>query len=718
MKNKHILSGLIALSTFFTTSADEGMWVLPLINQQNISQMKGLGLELSAEDIYHPDSVSLKDAVVIFGGGCTGEVLSPEGLVLTNHHCGYNYIQQHSSVDNDLLTNGFWAKNKKEELPNPGLTVTFIDKIEDVTGYVKHELQKDTSDYILKFLSAKYLNKLAEKRAGKDFLDNNPGTKVEIKPFYGGNKYYMFTQKIYSDIRMVGAPPSSIGKFGADTDNWMWPRHTGDFSIFRIYADSLGNPAPYSENNVPLRPKKYFSLSTGGIEQNDYVMLMGFPGRTNHFYTPSEVRERRDIENSIRVQVRDLRQKLMLEEMLADPKVRIQYAGKYASSTNSYKSSKGMNKMIDRQQLIEQKDQEKENLVTWAKANQLPQYLQAIQTIDSVIEKRAGLKKRQFYLTEALSTGIEFSKVATHQALIDSLRKNGIKTVPAAEIEKSIRKFRNKDYAPEVDKKIAKAMLKLYADNIAPDERPDFFRTIEKKYKGNTDRYVDDLFAKSIYGNPQKAERFIKHPTLKTLENDGMILFAQSVANERKNIATRLQEFDNRLETAHRTYIDGIMKINEGKPTYPDVNFTIRLTYGQIAPFSPSDGIDYLYYTTLDGVMQKEDSTNWEFIVAPKLKELYHNKDFGTYARPDGKMPVNLIANTHTTGGNSGSPVMNAKGQLVGIGFDRNWEGITGDIQYQKQYQRTIITDIRYILFIIDKFAGATHLIEELNIEK
>ena len=331
---KVIVSLAVALLTQ-PLLADEGMWLLPLLKQQKFEEMKALGLELEAKDIYSPDSSSLKDAVVIFGGGCTGEMISPEGLLITNHHCGYGQIQQHSSVEHDYLTDGFWAMSREQELPNPGLTVTFIDAIGDVTDYVKEDLKSDTDPNSMKFLSASYLNKLAEKKVGAEFLKNNPGTAVEIKPFFGGNKYYMFTKKIFSDVRLVGAPPSSIGKFGADTDNWVWPRHTGDFSLFRVYADANGNPAPYSTSNVPLKPKRYFKLSTGGVQENDYAMVMGFPGTTNRYYTSWEVAERRDIDNAVRINIRNLRQQAMLEEMLADPQVRIQYASKYAGSTNA-----------------------------------------------------------------------------------------------------------------------------------------------------------------------------------------------------------------------------------------------------------------------------------------------------------------------------------------------------------------------------------------------
>ena len=720
MKNKvHLLCALVlAALPLLPTHADEGMWLLPLLKGQNIEQMKGLGLEICAEDIYHPDSVSLKDAVVIFGSGCTGEVISPQGLVLTNHHCGYDYIQAHSSVDNDLLTNGFWAKSRKEELPNPGLTVTFIDKIEEVTDYVEEELEKDTSHIEMKYLNTQFLNSLAEKRVGKDFLENNPGTTVIIKPFYGGNRYYMFTQKVYPDVRMVAAPPSSIGKFGADTDNWEWPRHTGDFSIFRIYADSLGNPAPYDTCNVPLRPKKYFDLSIRGVKENDFVMIMGFPGRTNHYYTPAEVKERKEIDNQIRINVRDLRQRLMLNAMLADPKVRIQYAGKYASSTNSYKSSKGMNIMIDLQSTAYLKERQMNELLNWGWDNDIAEYREAVDIIAHEVQKRAGLKKRMQYLLEALWIGTECSRVPTNfDALKEGLNGNDSTRRAALEaFDKLYYTFYDKDYAPDVDRRIAKAMLKMYADSIAPEYYPTFFKTINRKHKGDIGKYVDNLFENSLFVNPDKYEKWKKRPNLKLLENDGMVKYARAIKEEARRINEELQPIDKEIANAQKSYIAGQLLLHADKANYPDANFTLRLTYGQVKSYSPANAITYNFATTLDGVMEKEDPTNWEFVVDKKLKELYRKKDFGFYANEQGRMPVNFIANTHTTGGNSGSPVLNSRGELVGINFDRNWEGITGDIQYQSRYQRSIITDIRYILFIIDKYANADYLLDELII--
>lgn len=721
MKNKvrHLCALAIAALPLLPVHADEGMWLLPLLKEQNIEQMKGLGLEICAEDIYHPDSVSLKDAVVIFGSGCTGEVISPQGLILTNHHCGYDYIQAHSSVDNDLLTNGFWAKSRKDELPNPGLTVTFIDKIEEVTAYVEEELEKDTSHIEMKYLNTKFLNSLAEKRVGEEFLKNNPGTTVIIKPFYGGNRYYMFTQKVYPDVRMVAAPPSSIGKFGADTDNWEWPRHTGDFSIFRVYADSLGNPAPYDTSNVPLRPKKYFDLSIRGVKENDFVMVMGFPGRTNHYYTPIEVKERKEIDNQIRVDVRDLRQSLMLNAMLADPKVRIQYAGKYASSTNSYKSSKGMNTMIDLQSTTYLKERQMNELLNWGWDNDISEYREAVDIIAHEVQKRAGLKKRMQYLLEALWIGTEFSRVPTNfDALKEGLNGNDSTRQAALEaFDRLYYTFYDKDYAPEVDRSIAKAMLKMYADSIAPEYYPSFFKTIDRKHKGNIEKYVDRLFESSLFVNPDKYEKWRKRPNVKILENDGMVKYARAIKEEARRINDELLPIDQKIANAQKSYIAGQLLLHANQPNYPDANFTLRLTYGQVKSYSPANAVTYDFETTLDGVMEKEDPTNWEFVVDKKLKELYRKKDFGFYVNEQGKMPVNFIANTHTTGGNSGSPVLNSRGELVGINFDRNWEGITGDIQYRGRYQRSIITDIRYILFIIDKYAGAHYLLDEMIIK-
>lgn len=700
--------------------ADEGMWLLPLLKQQRFEEMKAMGLKLDDYDIYSPDSASLKDAVVQFGSGCTGEIVSSEGLLITNHHCGYGMIQAHSSLEHDYLTNGFWAMKRDQELPNPGLTVTFIDKIDDVTDYVKNALKSDTDPNSMNFLSPKYLNALAKQKAGEAFLSNNPGTEVEIKAFFGGNKYYMFTKKIYSDIRLVGAPPSSVGKFGADTDNWMWPRHTGDFSLFRVYADANGNPAPYKEGNVPLRPKRHFKISLKGVNENDFAMIMGFPGRTNKYYTSWEVAERRDIDNAVRINIRNLRQQVMLREMLADPQVRIQYASKYAGSTNSYKNSIGCNWAIGKRSFEAVKEAEQKKLNAWALKNCRPDCIEAMSTLEYIVSERAGLRFRSWMLDEALVRGIEFMKVPITS---DSLRMAIEKKDKALQqqlleaLEKNYYSFANKDYAPEVDKKIAKVLLKEYIRLVAPDNLPHALKDINTVWKGDVDKYVDNLFESSIYGSNENFTRFMKKPTLKAIDRDPMLALARDVKAERKVLDKALADFDSGYAIAHRTYVQGLLDMNGEDTAFPDANLSLRLSYGQVKGYFPKDATYYNCQTTLDGVMEKEDSTNWEFVVAPKLKELYTNKDFGRYALPDGKMPVAFSATTHTTGGNSGSPVLNAEGALIGVNFDRNWEGVGGDIQYLPEYQRSIIVDIRYVMFIIDKYAGAGYLLDEMDIE-
>lgn len=712
---------LLLATTFFSLSilADEGMWLLPLLKQQKFEQMKAMGLKLEDYDIYSPDSASLKDAVVQFGRGCTGEIISPEGLLITNHHCGYGQIQEHSTLEKDYLTEGFWAMNRSEELPNPGLTVTFIDQIDDVTDYVKKALEGDTDPNSMNFLSPRYLNGLAKEKVGEEFLQNNPGTEVEIKAFFGGNKYYMFTKKIFSDIRLVGAPPSSIGKFGADTDNWMWPRHTGDFSLFRIYADANGNPAEYAASNVPLRPKRHLKIALTGVQENDYAMIMGFPGTTNKYYTSWEVAERRDIDNAVRINIRNLRQEAMLEEMLADPQIRIQYANKYAGSTNAHKNAIGCNWAINLRNFEAIKAEEQKRLHAWSLSHCEPNNIEAMETIESIIKERAELRFQNWMLDEALMRGIEFIRVPT---AIDSV-KLSLQNKDKAALEKqltqlanSYRGFANKDYSQAVDKKIAKVLLKEYIRLIPTDKLPAALQTIATAYNADVDRYVEALFKQSIYGSDANFEQFLKKPTIKALERDPMIQLAQDVQALKKALTAALADFDASYAKAHRTYVNGLLDMYGEHALFPDANLTLRISYGEVKGYNPRDAVSYDYQTTLQGVMEKEDSSNWEFVVAPKLKTLYQEKAFGRYAMPNGEMPVAFAATTHTTGGNSGSPVMNAEGALIGINFDRNWEGVGGDIEYLPEYQRSIIVDIRYVMFIIDKYAGVGYLLDEMEI--
>jgi hypothetical protein len=719
MKTRLFLVCAIISALSFHTGADEGMWILPLLKQQRFAEMQALGLKLQDYNIYNPDSTSLKDAVVVFGSGCTGEVVSPDGLVLTNHHCGYSQIQQHSSLEHDYLTDGFWAQTREQELPNPGLSVTFIDKIEDVTAYVLSRLKQDPDSTGMNFLSPRYLNGLAKAKVGEQFLKDNPGTEVEIKPFYGGNQYYMFTKKRYSDVRFVGAPPSSIGKFGADTDNWMWPRHTGDFSVFRIYADANGNPAPYSATNVPYHPKRWFKISIKGIEENDFAMMIGFPGRTNKYYTSWEVAERRDIDNDVRIHIRDLRQEVMLAEMLKDPAVRIQYSSKYAGSTNAHKNAIGASWAINKRDFEQVKRTEQEKLIAWSKQNNKPEYPEALRKIEQMVSGRKELRYCSWMLDEALLRGIEFTAVPTNvQPLVDALKEKD-KTKQEEQIKlltTAYKRFFNKNYSPEVDKKIAKVLLKEYRRLVPAASQPAYLAIIDKKFKGDTGLFIEYLFNKSIYGSDANFAAFVKKPSVKILQEDPMILFAKAIRDEGATLTVALSKYDTAFAAAHRDYEKGLLEMYGDRANFPDANSTLRLTYGQKKGYAPRDADYYQSQSTLDGVMEKEDPDNWEFVVPQKLKDLYAAKDFGAYKLSDGRMPVAFTTNTHSTGGNSGSPVLNNQGELIGINFDRNWEGVGGDIQYLPDYQRSIIVDIRYVLFLIDKYAGAGYLLKEMEI--
>lgn len=706
-------------------SADEGMWMLNLLKQQKYADMKKLGLKLKDYDIYNPDGNSLKDAVVQFGNGCTGEVVSSEGLVLTNHHCGYGAIQSHSSLENNYLDDGFWAKNRSQELPNPGLTITFIEKIEDVTIYVKNCLVRDKSrdkDGIF-FLSPSYLNGLAREKVGENFLAENSGNVVEIKPFYDGNQYYMFTKKVYSDVRLVGAPPSTIGKFGADTDNWMWPRHTGDFSVFRIYADKNGNPATYSPSNVPLKPKKWLKISTKGFKANDFAMILGFPGTTHKYYTSWEVAERRDIDNAVRIDMREIRQESMLDEMLKDENVKIQYASKYSGSTNSYKNAIGTNWAIGLRDFEHLKLEQQNRLLEWSQGNNQPKYKEALDTIERLVKERSALRYRNWILNEGVLRGIEFAQVPQvgRNMLIAAL-ENGADNIEiekgVAQLELDYRSFANEDYNPEVDKKVSTKMLEAYIQKVARDSQPKYFDLIYSEFDGEASAFLTYVFDESIFGSEKNLKAFMNDSEkLKRLKDDPMFNFAQSVMNESRSLNIKLSQFDIPFAKNRMTYLEGILAMDGVKSNFPDANLTLRLSYGVINGYRPKDAVVYSYQSTMDGIIEKEDSTNWEFIVPSRLKELYQTKDFGKYGLTNGKMPVAFTATTHTTGGNSGSPVMNDKGELIGINFDRNWEGVGGDIQYLPDYQRSIIVDIRYVLFVIDKYAGATHLINEMEFE-
>lgn len=700
--------------------ADEGMWMLTDLKKQNAAVMQDLGLDISIDKVYCPDSISLKDAVVHFGGGCTGEVISAEGLVLTNHHCGYQYIQQHSAVEHDYLTDGFWAMSREQELPCEGLTITFIDRILDVTDYVQEQLKKDENPEGLNYLSPSYLSTVAKRFAKKENIKTDDFTVLELKPFYGANKYYLFVKTVYKDIRMVGAPPSSIGKFGADTDNWMWPRHCGDFSIFRIYASKDGKPANYAADNVPLKVKKHLAINMNGIKEGDFTFVMGFPGRNWRYMISDEVEERMQTTNFMRDTVRGVRLRVLGEEMAKDAKTRIQYAAKYASSANYWKNAIGMNEGLVSLKVLDRKKDEQKRLLAFGDETGNESYRQAYESIKQIVAKRHDAVYHQQAIYEALMLGTEFSKIPDTDKLLEALEKNDKKGIKAAitALQEQGRKFFNKDYSTVVDRKVSKQLLALYAQLIPAGQRISIFKVIDGQFAGSTDAFVDACFDRSIFRSSKALAAFLQNPSADKLKKDLMVQYAKSVKEGYKATDEAMKAETNAYNRAHKTWVAGMLalKQKEGKAIYPDANSTLRLTYGKIGSYEPADGKEYLYYTTLKGVMEKEDPENPEFVVSPKLKELYEKKDFGPYAMADGRMPVCFVTATDNTGGNSGSPVFNSKGELIGVGFDRNYEGLTGDIAYNPQLQRAACVDIRYVLFVIDKYAGAKHLIDELTI--
>lgn len=700
--------------------ADEGMWMLTDLKKQNAAVMQDLGLDISIDKVYCPDSISLKDAVVHFGGGCTGEVISAEGLVLTNHHCGYQYIQQHSAVEHDYLTDGFWAMSREQELPCEGLTITFIDRILDVTDYVQEQLKKDEDPEGLNYLSPSYLSTVAKRFAKKENIKTDDFAVLELKPFYGANKYYLFVKTVYKDIRMVGAPPSSIGKFGADTDNWMWPRHCGDFSIFRIYASKDGKPANYAADNVPLKVKKHLAINMNGIKEGDFTFVMGFPGRNWRYMISDEVEERMQTTNFMRDTVRGVRLRVLGEEMAKDAKTRIQYAAKYASSANYWKNAIGMNEGLVSLKVLDRKKDEQKRLLAFGDETGNESYRQAYESIKQIVAKRHDAVYHQQAIYEALMLGTEFSKIPDTDKLLEALEKNDKKGIKAAitALQEQGKKFFNKDYSTVVDRKVSKQLLALYAQLIPAGQRISIFKVIDGQFAGSTDAFVDACFDRSIFRSSKALAAFLQNPSADKLKKDLMVQYAKSVKEGYKATDEAMKAETNAYNRAHKTWVAGMLalKQKEGKAIYPDANSTLRLTYGKIGSYEPADGKEYLYYTTLKGVMEKEDPENSEFVVSPKLKELYEKKDFGPYAMADGRMPVCFVTATDNTGGNSGSPVFNSKGELIGVGFDRNYEGLTGDIAYNPQLQRAACVDIRYVLFVIDKYAGAKHLIDELTI--
>ena len=714
---KYLAAAFAALLACGSVQADEGMWLLQLLKQQNsIEMMKKQGLKLDADSLYNPNGPSLKDAVGIFGGGCTGEIISPEGLILTNHHCGYSSIQQHSSVEHDYLTDGFWAKSRAEELPTPGLQFRFVHRIVDITDLVNAKVKAGEVDEY-QAMTTPFLRKLANEEWEKSDLKGKPGIQPLALPFYAGNKYYLIYYKVYSDVRMVAAPPSSVGKFGGETDNWMWPRHTGDFSMFRIYADKNGEPAEYSAENVPLKTPKYFSISIKGLNEGDYAMIMGFPGSTERYLTQSEVRQMMTTSNQAMIDMRTVYLDVLKKYMAQSDKIRIQYADKFAGSSNYWKNSIGMNKAIIDNNVLGTKAEQEKQFAAFAQGK--AEYEGVIGKIDALVEKMTPAMHRYYYIAEGLNRTIEFG---CPPAVMDKLKEaieskdDSLLQASKAQLEEVFNDIYNKDYDKEVDRAIAKAMLPALAKVLKPEELPAFYQTIQEKYKGDMDAFVDDMFDNSIFASRANLDKFLKKPSVKAIERDLATLYSRTKIDKLQEVAGELNQDTEELALLHKAYIRGLNEMKLPTPSYPDANFTIRLTYGNVKSYNPKDGVHYKYYTTTDGILEKEDPENPEFVVPAKLKELIQKKDFGRYAMTDGTMPVCFLTTNDITGGNSGSPVIDGEGRLIGCAFDGNWESLSGDINFDNDLQRCIALDIRYMLFILDKLGGCSHLILEMDV--
>ena len=706
---------LVLFSSF--VRADEGMWLPIFIERLNYVDMQKEGLKLTPEEIYSINNSSLKDAIIQFGGGCTGEIISSKGLILTNHHCGYGAIQSHSTIDHDYLANGFWAMSMKEELPNEGLTARFLVRIEDVTKTVLEGITNDMTE-----------TERAEKIRAKsklitDDAENGTGYQARVASFFAGNEYYLFVYEVFRDVRFVGAPPSSIGKFGADTDNWMWPRHTGDFSLFRVYTGPDGKPADYAENNIPLKPRHYLPVSTGGVEQGDFSMIMGYPGSTERFMTSWGVNNSINNYNPTFVNVRAKKLSIMRQDMDADREVGIKYASKYASTANYWKYFTGQTRGLKRLKVYDEKLKIEEEFSNWINStperkalygNVLADFASAYQTIDEYTVQRV-------FLSEAIFRGADIMSLAnSFTGLANEMKAENPNTERLSRIKENLGKAVDrhfKNYNLPTDIKMLTSMLNMYYDVVPVNQQPAEFRRLIEKNKHNYSKLVAGMFEKSMFDDQTALIAFLANPDVKKLEKDPVFNLVSIFRKTSSETQEALKGTYEKLQRAERLFIAGLREMQPDRKFYPDANSTMRLTYGKVMDYYPADAIHYDFVTTMKGIMEKEDPDNWEFVVPEKLKQLYEAKDFGPYGI-NGEMPVCFITTHDITGGNSGSPVLNAYGELIGLAFDGNWEAMSGDIAFEPELQRTINVDARYILFIIDKYAGAKNIIDELTLVK
>ena len=682
--------------------ADEGMWMLPLLEKMNADALRNLGSRLTPEQIYSVNHSSIKDAIVQFGSGCTGEIISGSGLLVTNHHCGYGNIQALSSTEHNYLEDGYFAMSRDEELPCPGLTVRFLQSMQDVT------------DDLAAGKSRQELIAAAEKE--------NPNCQVRIVSFYNENVFYLIVSKIYRDVRFVGAPPAASGKFGGDTDNWMWPRHTCDFSMFRVYAGADNEPADYSPDNVPMRPRQFLNVSLKGFEEGDFAMIMGYPGSTQRFQTAAQLQNMLD-NNDVRIAARGVRQDVLWAAMRADDKIGLQYASKYSSSSNGWKKWIGEKEAFEALDIIPREEQKERDLTAWINAD--PNRKAAWgDAIDRIAENVAATREANLagnLINETIGR-IELVTLASIANSIPAMVEQMRQQNPDADINEQdiLNEYLDyiaeeyKDYNAGLDRDVAIAMIDHYKANVNPF---DAFAVNGKSILSlDTRKYVDNLFKKSIFTSEEKLRA--KPITAKLLAADPAVQLYKAASAAVVPLNAVIREHSQDLADASKAYGAALLKWTEGQPSYPDANSTCRLTYGTVKSYEPKDGVLYKYYTTLKGVMEKEDPDNYEFRVPAKLKEIYEKKDYGQYADKNGEMVTCFLTNLDITGGNSGSPVMDADGNLIGLAFDGNWEAMSGDVLFDPDLQRCICVDIRYVLLMLDKYAGAGYLLNEMNLVK
>ena len=707
---KRLLLSLAILLTSAMAFAGEGMWI-PMLLQYNEKEMQEMGMRITADDIYSINHSSLKDAIVLFGGGCTGEIVSDYGLLLTNHHCGFDYIQKHSSVEHDYLTDGFWAMDRSQELPCPGLSVIFLREMRDVTEKVLFNVTDDMTEEDRQATINENIKKITAE------VEKQTTYKVSIKPYFLGNEYYLLLNEVYTDVRLVGCPPSNIGKFGGDTDNWVWPRHTGDFSVFRVYADPDGHPADYSASNIPYRPAKHLEISLKGADEGDFAFVFGYPARTSEYLPAVAVDQEANVIDPIAVRLRGEILDIYNTYQERDKKVRIQYASKHAGLGNGWKKWMGVTEGINHFRGVQKKRYYEESFQEWALgARNRYMYIDLLKNFEQKYKELEPYRVAYTYLSNA-GLNIEIFDFAGNFNKLSQVTKE----TPQEEIDKMITGLKKatenffKDYYQPIDREVARTMLKEYLEHQPADFRPGFLNEIK-----DVDAYVEQLFEKSLFADKDKVMEFLesfKPSKVKKLQKDPALLAYQSMIGfYRDEVNPKMGPINKEIDRMQRIYMKGQMAMEPEKRFSPDANFTLRVTYGKVEGFKPQDGKIFRHYTTLEGIMEKENPDVYDYVVEPKLKALYNSKDYGRYADKDGTMHVAFTASVHTTGGNSGSPILNADGQLLGLNFDRCWEGTMSDLVYDPNICRNISVDIRYVLFIIDKFAGAKHLVNEMTI--